>query len=376
MLSSLAKGRAALLASTVLIACGGAGGGDGPSAVVPPDYTGLPTTNLPDSRLLDVPLRAGYGPFCYVQSLSMALAYLDPTSTEAEAFTFAGFGASVAYGTPYGSFVGGFVPGPGKGTDFHHRTLLQNYGARFVIGSGGGFGGYWSQYGAEFLGAAIGKIGLQTSADALTHLKAAVASGRPVQVHLDMNRLPTYCRAVSEHPEACDGSTGPSSHYVIVTGYDPSSIFINDAVAPARDPRFKDMKLPVAEFMDAWEKTKELGPYGPYWMLFIEPTSGADLSKRSAAQVLAMQKSLSGNVAAEIDDHAGSEISGTSWIDIATVRRLFSDYLVSHGHTEAGALYQSLAQDYDQCRTKTASEARATLTGVIRAKEIEARSKL
>ncbi|HET7788300.1 MAG TPA: hypothetical protein VFL36_20170 [Myxococcales bacterium] len=144
--------RAALLASTVLIACGGGGGGGGGSAgdgpAVPPDYTGLSTVNLPASKLLDVPLRWGYGAFCYIQSMSMSLAYLDPSSTEAEVFTYTGFGAPISYAAPYGSAPRGFVPAP-PGTFLAVETLLANHGARHVIGTGGGFGsGFWKDAGA------------------------------------------------------------------------------------------------------------------------------------------------------------------------------------------------------------------------------------
>jgi hypothetical protein len=168
-----------------------------------------------------------------------------------------------------------------------------------------------------------------------------------------------------------------------VTGYDAESIYINDAVWPdgwghptdPRDPRFKNMKMPVGEFMQAWEKTRDFGPYGPYWMLFIEQTNGAQLNKESVSHVLAMQKDLSRNVAADIDKYAGSDISGTEWRSLEAVRRLFGDYLVTHGHTEAGALYRSLANDYDMCAGMSSSDARAMLIGTIKTKEIEARSK-
>ncbi len=359
-----------VLACAVLAACGGK---DGPSAPqLPGDYPGLSTENLPATRILDVPLRSAYGAFCYVQSLSMMLAYLDPSSTEAEAFTYAGFGATLSYS----SYVGGFVPAvENQSTDFAHHTVLESYGARFVIGSGGGFGGFADQ--------AVGKITLHSSDEALTYLKAALASGRPVQVHLDMGYLPSHCRAITEHLDDCDRLTPGASHYVVATGYDATSVYINDAVWPdgyghptdPRDPRFKNMKIPVAEFMQAWQKTQDFGPYGPYWMLFVEQTSGSQLGKKSVSQILALQKELSRNVVADIDRYAASNIAGTQWDAIGKLKGLFGDYLAAHGYADAAALYRALAADYDGAEGKPAAEARALLTGTIRTREAEARSK-
>ncbi|HET7788301.1 MAG TPA: hypothetical protein VFL36_20175 [Myxococcales bacterium] len=237
----------------------------------------------------------------------------------------------------------------------------------------------------------MGRISFRSSDDALVSLKAAVSSGRPVQVHLDVSYLPTWCRALNEHPADCDRMVAGFSHALIVTGYDPSSIYLNDAPWPdgwghptsRDDPRFKDIKVPVAEFMVAWDQakyigpwgTEKYGPYGPYWMVFIEQTSGAQLRKKSVEEILAIQKDLSRNVVADIDQNAGGDLSGTSWDGIAKTRALFGDYLAAHGHGEAAAVYHSLAGDWDRGESMTTEEARAMIRGVIRAKEIEARSK-
>ena len=253
--------------------------------------------------------------------------------------------------------------------------MLESYGARFVIGSGGGFGG--------FVDAAVGKITLHSPDDAWKYLKAAIASGRPVQVHLDMGYLPSHCRALDEHLDDCDRLTPGVSHFVVASGYDATSVYIDDAVWPdgyghptdPRDPRFKNMKIPLAEFMQAWQKTQDFTPYGPYWLLFIEQTSGSQLSKQTVAQVLALQKELSRNVVADIDRYAASNVSGTQWDAIGKVKMLFGDYLAAHGYADAAALYHALAADYDGGEGKPLAEARALLTGTIRAKENEVRSK-
>jgi hypothetical protein len=48
---------------------------------------------------------------------------------------------------------------------------------------------------------------------------------------------------------------------------------------------------------------------------------------------------------------------------------------VEQGFAEAGALYRSLADEYDACGSMATGQFRARLTGAIRAKEVEARSK-
>jgi hypothetical protein len=200
---------------------------------------------------------------------------------------------------------------------------------------------------------------------------------------MDMGYLPSHCRVLAYRPEDCDNLHGGSSHSLVVSGYDATSIYINDAVWPdgpghptdPKDPRFKNMKIPTAEFMEAWERSADIAPMGPWWMLFIEQTSAAQMARKSVPQILAMQKELSRNVVADIDAHASSAEAGPYWQPIAVVRRLFGDYLVEHGYPEAGALYRSLADDYQGCESMTASQVRARLTGTIRAREVEVRSK-
>jgi hypothetical protein len=362
---------------TFLIGCGGDGG---PSEPKIPDYHDLPTTNLPASRMLNVPLRSGYGPYCYIQSLSAMLAYLDPSSTEAEVFTYAGFGAALSWATTSAPFNGALVPGPfAKPPDFYQVTLLQNYGARQVVGWAGPVA--WLP-----VDGAVGRITFGDATEALTYLKAAVASGRPVGVWLDQNLLLTECRLLAAHPEDCDGLTGSVDSWLVVTGYDETSIYLNDAVWPGgwghptdpRDPRFKNIKTPVGEFMTAWEKPREFGSGTPWFvMLFFEQTSGSQLNKKSVAQILAWQKELSENVVSNIDAAAASasDLTNSQWDRIATMKRLFGDYLSAHGYAEAGALYRSMADDYDSGMGMSAAEARTLLTTVIRPKEVEVRSK-
>jgi hypothetical protein len=57
------------------------------------------------------------------------------------------------------------------------------------------------------------------------------------------------------------------------------------------------------------------------------------------------------------------------------MRRLFGDYLSARGHADAGALYRSMADDYDSGVGMSAADARTLLTTVIRPKEVEVRSR-
>ena len=87
--------------------------------------------NLPPSMILDIPpLKTAPG-FCYLESFSMQIAYLDDSVTTEEVFTFAGIGATLSYSS-YGKI---FSPFPG--TDWTmsvHTRAIENYGAHFVVG--------------------------------------------------------------------------------------------------------------------------------------------------------------------------------------------------------------------------------------------------
>jgi hypothetical protein len=131
--------------------------------------------------------------------------------------------------------------------------------------------------------------------------------------------------------------------------------------------------------MEAWGQAGQVGKgsfvcTGPYWMLFLEEKDHSQLDKKSVAEILAIQKTLSANNASVIEKYLNANISNTGWQKIWTAKSLFANYLIDNNFIPAGNMYESLADDYWNCRGLTLNEQKIKLDTVIKPKEIEARS--
>jgi hypothetical protein len=175
-----------------------------------------------------------------------------------------------------------------------------------------------------------------------------------------------------------------ASHFIIITGYDADAVYWTDPepdyIDFPIDPReYVNVKIPLREFMEAWGQAGQVGKgsfvcTGPYWMLFLEEKDRSQLDKKSVAEILAMQKTLSANNASVIEKYLNANISNTGWQKIWTAKSLFANYLIDNNFIPAGNKYESLADDYWNCRGLTLNEQKIKLDTVIKPKEIEARS--
>jgi len=87
--------------------------------------------NLPLSVMLDVTPQKTVAGFCYLESFSMQIGYLDSSATAEEVFTFAGMGAPLSYS----SWSKAFLAFPGRDwTMMVHTRAIENYGAHFIVG--------------------------------------------------------------------------------------------------------------------------------------------------------------------------------------------------------------------------------------------------
>jgi hypothetical protein len=336
--------------------------------VVPdiPEYEDLDTENLPASKHLDVPLRVGKGSFCRIQSLAMMVAFLDSTATIEEVFAYAGEGAALWYRASNKLFSAS--PGAGMTSD-HHLLALQNYGIRFIIGAENYPTGYY--YMIKF---ATGKLTYTSSEGAVKYLRAAIASGRPVQVHINMDYLPTV--------RGCEFPRGERSHFLVVSGYDEGAFYINEVTHPQtpESPQCELIRVPLEEFMEAWRAPGSFTDIfgwkaGPYWMLFFDQTSATALDKKSVPEILALHKEWSRNIDSVIEKGINSFSTTTNWGMIANVREAFGDYLIQIGNQEAGECYKSLANEYLSLTGMPSTQVRSRMTSVIRPMELEARTK-
>ncbi len=333
------------------------------SKVYIPEYTSLNTENLPASRILDVPTRKQLLGFCYIESFAMLMAFLDNSITIEEVVAYSGSGAILHYD----SYIKSFSPTvPYPNSPIYYE--LSNYGAHYILGSAGGYG--WSQ----LYNNAYAKITYTNETDAMKYLKAALNSGRPSQVYIDLGYLPTLTNV--KYPGVLPGA---GSHWILVTGYDTDGIYLNETYTnEGSTNQYKNFEVPVSEFLQAWQKGADVsrGESGPYWMMFIEEKTVAELTgKKSGTDILTMQKQFSANNATTIENNLNSDFSKTIWNEVARIKEAFGNYIIQVGFTEAGNLYKSLSDDYKACDTMTVDGKKTQLNNVIKQKEVEARTK-
>jgi len=308
-----------------------------------------PTDVLPQSVRLDVPTTPEAPMFCYLESISMILAYLDNSITTAEVFAFSGLGAQTVYSAYHSALIANDV--------WTHELQIrahQNYNVSWVVGyvKGSNDGGYFNGTGA------IGKI-IFDSQDALNNLKAILASGYPVQVHLDLY----YIR--DQIPKYSTGHFSPgASHFMAVTGYDQNYIYVNETIQPETDGSdVKDIPVTIGSFLNAWSWQGH-----GYWLLFIPSTS---VSKRPFSEILNWQRELAANTPSDIRRFA-SDLStgkvnvpeGYYFSKLYHVKRLFSEFLGSNKYYKAADLYSQIATKYNSCFSATALEIANTLNEI------------
>ena len=313
--------------------------------------------NLPPSVLLDVAPQKTVAGFCYLESFSMQIGYIDSSVTVSEAFTFAGLGAVVVYWPGGKAFV------PALGFTYHrHMKSVENYGVHLIVGHDvTGDDGDYMDVGA------LARTTYSGPDEALWYLKALLRSNRPVQVHVDLYYLPSLPKYHATQPRA--------SHFLLVNGYDENEgcIYVTETYLGEQDKdQYKDVKIPVNEFMDAWwnggvppdQNARGHWP-GPYWMSFLLETEGSQLDKMSVAEALDMQREFSADNESTITRYATSDFVNTNWGTFPTIKRLFGDYLAANGKSEAAAANRQLADEYRSCEALSVEDQRAKLINVI-----------
>ena len=339
-----------------------------------PDYNELSLDSLPTEVRLDVPPRRNVAGFCYLESYSMMLAYLDSSIDAPEVFASAGLGAPIICDTyienrnlrPCAGFVA-----------YLQIRSMKSYGLQWVdVYAEDEFSEFLDD---PYLEDASGKIAhLVEDNLALSYLKAVLHSGRPVQVHLDLYYLDNYNLKLQDFPEG-------SSHFMVITGYDENNIYLSDTYAvESNKDEFKDMAVPTETFMDAWYHggTINEGDQGPYyWMLFFINIDNSDITRPVFTDVISVQKNLSEEIEEHFDLYISKIESGeydpsnTPWLSLANIKQLFAEYLRNNGYNDAADAYDSLYSDYQTCQGNPDEITTDMLTN-IKANEVYARNLL
>jgi hypothetical protein len=246
---------------------------------LPPEYEGLDPSRAPSSHMLDVPQRLRVAGFCYMEALTMQVAYYRPDISRSKAFAYALLGGGV-YWSDHSRVLGSLRWITGE----HLHAALQNLGIPYVLGSGSRKG--WAA--TALLDGARGILRFSDGIEALGYLKAAVADGRPVYVHLDLGYLTSDSFTFDAPPGA--------SHFMVVKGYDPSHVYLTETIGLKDDPAFnmsKTIPVPISAFLESWLRAGDVEAgtivqTGPFFMLVFDLPGGSTFSEAGApGQILA-----------------------------------------------------------------------------------------
>jgi len=318
-----------------------------------PNYLDLDTIEVATSFQLDVPLRSSVPGFCYLESFSMQIAYLKPEWSRARVFAYALLGAGVEW-HEYGGLLKPHIAYSTEDSEL--SRALDNLGVDFIVGSGSEMGF------ANITKHAVGKILFADSIEALLYLRRAICSGRPVQVHIDLTEItapPNY------HPYYVYGdASGGSSHFICVTGYNDSTIFLNET-STDQDPKdgysdsasVKAFPVPLDVFMKAWRDGADINvgtdeQTGPYWMMIPLQNEGSKItSRKTPSEILSLHKSRALKNYSEIVNNLENlkNSSDTRFVygQIAFIREIFADFLTEYQHCDSLApQYRDLAENY------------------------------
>ena len=183
--------------------------------------------------------------------------------------------------------------------------------------------------------------------DAFDFLKRVVASGYPVEVHLNTIKvMHDFAKATSHWADNAAmwtrGGLTTVSHFMVVTGYDTTHVYLNDPTDPG-----KPINLPatVGNFKAAWNVPEEMWPNntGPYWILFVKKSG----ERKSIDDILAWNKQRAIGAPSQIrlfgENTLGEFTTGWAQKEIyvtSEMRLEYARFLKKNGKTEAATIYE------------------------------------
>ena len=276
------------------------------------------------------------GGLCYLGSFAMLVEYENSTLDFSDVVAYGGIGTRAERGPPWEPST--------LGVGYMERSIINaasnlGYDLTLGIGAGGKTDGF-------AIAAAQTKT-FNSQDEAFNYLKCTIASNIPVEVHLDLYYVVDDFAEVSERWAKWTQSKRHASHFMVVTGYDATQVYLNDPTE-ADNTVAVNMPATVDHFLQAWSeganKSIQGARLGPYWMIHIERSVG----RKSIGEIKSWNKEISENSAAQIRAYAAGSPSADQpfWPELAKARKEFAVFLQKTGSTEAAALYKSAAELY------------------------------
>lgn len=286
---------------------------------VPRVNTAAPIILYPGAEVEHVPA------LCYLGAFAMIAIYDNPSLDISDIIAYSGVGSNANTD----------IEGIGNG--FREKAIInaaENLGYDYFLAAKSG--GLFDSMMARFKSSAAEVKSFKDEEEALSYIKSVIDSGKPVEVHLDTYYVIDDFRKISESWRR-DWDKGHYSHFMVVTGYDNENVYINDPTDS--DLTIKDIKVPVNNFLDAWENgDKVMGAQlGPYWMLYIK---GKEKGK-STKEIIEWNYEISANAASKIK----AAKKGSNG-ELGVGRKQFGIFLERNNYKEAGKLYKEAAEIY------------------------------
>lgn len=288
----------------------------------------------------------GDGPgLCYLGSYAMLAKFADSAIDFTDVIANCGIATSALYIPEINLLLDGFEVGS-------IAVAAGNQGFDYYIAALEG-----AQLTDEFLAANLVEdaqqiISMEDEDGIFELLKRLISSDTPVMVHLDVTLLKealvSYCpywETIFEWQETYMASTH-IDHYMTVTGYDESFVYLNDPTDGTADGG-KDIPVAIADFLNSWKNGNhpsfaEESLIGPYWMLFLGERGAAT----STSELLSWNRDIATEAVSEIrqatNDPTVSELIHCNGMYRA--REEFGAFLQENGYTEAGDIFLEISQ--------------------------------
>ena len=180
--------------------------------------------------------------------------------------------------------------------------------------------------------------------EAVNYLKKVVASGYPVEVHLNVINVMNDFAAQSTDWLNRVENNPPQPNYslfMVVTGYDADRIYLNDPTAPGKPT---NLSLTTDRFLTAWNVPVDMAEanLGPYWMVFW----GKKGERKSVEDILNWNKQISSNVVSDLRlwaENTPGKVQSSFPSQIGQIpftRSAFADFLNKNGKHESALLYE------------------------------------
>lgn len=263
---------------------------------------------------------------CYLGAFAMLVLFDNADLDFADVVAYSGIGSAASYDSRTGLM-----------NKYKEKSIIlatENLGYEYVLGVKAG--GVADSYMANFRASASNVKYFKNEDEAFNHLKQIIDSGKPVEVHFDVYYVIDDFRKIS-NMWVRGWEKGHWSHFMTVTGYDDTYVYINDPTDP--DLSIKNMKTPLKNFLEAWKNGNKVSgaQLGPYWMVYINKIK----DKKSIKEIINWNKEVSSNAVSSIM----SARSGDNG-ELGVGRKEFGKFLERNNYKEAAKLYQEAADIY------------------------------